>query len=606
MLLDLHLCHSVAKSTFKMSSLTYVAFITPTPLVSSSSSTTRHRHRPQYKNAEFNHQMCTAAPTSKSKTHDVIIIGSGIGGLSAAALLTAYGKKPLILESHSVPGGAAHGFSVKTSRGKFDFDTGPSFFCALSSTPSLNPLTQALSAVNAEVKCTAYDHFIIDDMKYKKCIKMYDEKHKTVQSITDHYGVNSGNEMNRFYNKIMKLYQGMKIPSIALRGDWLNLGLILSHRQKWLKHLLTLLPYVNLLTKPISYVMNQVDVTDGNVKFLLDIECFLLSGLKTNGTITAEIAFMFGERFQKGKTEYPINGTKSIIDELVAGILAQGGELRLNCHVDEILIDEKENKAIGVRLRKSNDILVAPLILCNASVWDTLHHLIPYETIRKLGRLTTYKSKVDKIPVINSFMHLHIAIPSNGLKITSGHHVLITDSDKDISQPGNTIMLSIPTTWSESIAPEGWHVIHAYTLEIYEKWPAIKAHGREHYEMEKLKSAQPLFHAVRYVIPDLDDRLGVEGSVCKIGSPLTHEKFNRRYKGSYGAGIVAASGLEFEWPDDIPVKGLKRCGGDSTFPGIGVPAAAAAGLICVNELFGADKHVQIIDKIFPKRFDDMV
>ncbi len=67
---------------------------------------------------------------------DIIVIGSGIGGLTAAALLARYGKRVLVCESHSIPGGAAHSFQ----RQGFKFDSGPSFYCGLSNQrPSLNP-----------------------------------------------------------------------------------------------------------------------------------------------------------------------------------------------------------------------------------------------------------------------------------------------------------------------------------------------------------------------------------------------------------------------------------------------------------------------------------
>lgn len=54
---------------------------------------------------------------------DVIVIGSGIGGLCAGSLLARYGKKVIVCESHDIPGGAAHCFRRKG----FKFDSGPSF-----------------------------------------------------------------------------------------------------------------------------------------------------------------------------------------------------------------------------------------------------------------------------------------------------------------------------------------------------------------------------------------------------------------------------------------------------------------------------------------------
>lgn len=66
-------------------------------------------------------------------SYDVIIVGSGIGGLSAAALLSHYGCSVAVLESHYAPGGAAHGFQVtKKDVGTFTFDTGKSASIVLS------------------------------------------------------------------------------------------------------------------------------------------------------------------------------------------------------------------------------------------------------------------------------------------------------------------------------------------------------------------------------------------------------------------------------------------------------------------------------------------
>src|SRR3990172_6928706 len=52
---------------------------------------------------------------------DAIVIGSGIGGLTAAATLANSGLRPLVLEHHFAPGGNAQTFR---RRKMFDFDVG--------------------------------------------------------------------------------------------------------------------------------------------------------------------------------------------------------------------------------------------------------------------------------------------------------------------------------------------------------------------------------------------------------------------------------------------------------------------------------------------------
>jgi len=108
------------------------------------------------------------APTTngdRSHETDVVIIGSGIGGLCCAALLARYGYRVTVCEAHYHPGGAAHGFDVAG----YQFDAGPSFFAGLSAGPpgstdsssssssSSNPLKQVLDALGLSVDCATYD-----------------------------------------------------------------------------------------------------------------------------------------------------------------------------------------------------------------------------------------------------------------------------------------------------------------------------------------------------------------------------------------------------------------------------------------------------------------
>lgn len=79
-----------------------------------------------------------------------------------------------------------------------------------------------------------------------------------------------------------------------------------------------------------------------------------------------------------------------------------------------------------------------------------------------------------------------------------------------------------------------------------------------------------------------------------VGTPLTHERYLRRKRGTYGPAIRAGKGM-FPMPS-TPVDGLYCCG-DSTFPGIGIPAVAASGLVTANTLASLSDHTKLLDAI---------
>lgn len=56
--------------------------------------------------------------------YSTIVVGSGISGLSAAIVLAKHGRKPLVLEAHSIPGGCMQMFQRRSPDGPCRFDTG--------------------------------------------------------------------------------------------------------------------------------------------------------------------------------------------------------------------------------------------------------------------------------------------------------------------------------------------------------------------------------------------------------------------------------------------------------------------------------------------------
>lgn len=504
---------------------------------------------------------------SQQQDAEVIVIGSGIGGLVAGALLARYGKRVTVCESHTIPGGAAHSFS----RRGFHFDSGPSFYCGLADPTSLNPLRQVLDILGEVVPAIAYDpfgHYHFPEGTFP----VYGSSAQYQSAIAD-VTPQGAREFVQLEQRFLNLYDGIKeIPTLALRADFRLIPVLL---RRYLPSLLKLLPQIGTIQGSVGAVMDQT-VQDPWVRRLIDLECFLLSGLTAHETIAPEVAFMFGER-TRSVIDYPIGGSGAIVQTLVRGLEKWGGNLRLGAHVEQILTESGSVR--GVRLRQG-ETLTAAIVISNASLWDTYAKLLNPDDLP-----VAYRQEALKTAEVESFMHLHLGIRAEGLEALTGHHVVVHDAEQHITTPGNTCMISIPSVWDATLAPASHHVVHAYTLEPYAGWERD-----DRYADRKRSRSQPLFRALERVIPDLRERIVLE----LIGTPLTHAHYLRRHRGTYGPAIAAGRGL---FPScHTPIAGLYRVG-DSTMPGIGVPAVAASGILCANTLVEPHQTAELLKQL---------
>lgn len=196
-------------------------------------------------------------------------------------------------------------------------------------------------------------------------------------------------------------------------------------------------------------------------------------------------------------------------------------------------------------------------------------------------------------PATPSFVHLHLGIRADGLDeaaLRSIHHIVVPEWAL-LTAPQATAFISIPSLIDPSLAPEGKHVIHAYlpATEPYSVWEEVER-GTEAYEALKVERAQPLYTAIERIIPDLRERIEVQ----LIGSPLTHERYLRRYRGTYGPELSAKTTT---FPGArTPIDSLLVCG-DSCWPGIGVPAVAGSGIAAAHAVSGVKEQQQLLSEM---------
>jgi phytoene dehydrogenase-like protein len=392
-------------------------------------------------------------------TADVIVIGSGIGGLCCAALLAHYGFEVAVCESHSIPGGAAHGFE----RQGYVFDSGPSLYSGLSYTPSPNPLRQVLDAIDVDLEWANYNTWgcCLPEGNFNTSVGA-EQFCEMLGQLRGESAIQEWRQLQRVMEPLAQA--AIALPPIALRSDLGAIRTVLPFAPALLQHGKDVLR----LTGPFSRIMDGV-ITVPFIRNWLDLLCFLLSGLPASGTSAAEVAFMFADWYRPNvQLDYPIGGSRALVNALVKGLELAGGKLYLNAHVERIVV--KESRAMGVELRDGKTLQARRAVVSNASVWDTLK-LMPTGAISE-----TFRQQRQAIPACDSFIHLHLGIDGSGLPSDLPCHlIVVNDWSVGVSAPQNVVLISIPSMLDPTLAPPGKQVIHAYTPgnEPYPLWAGM-------------------------------------------------------------------------------------------------------------------------------------
>jgi len=499
-----------------------------------------------------------------STTHeevDVVVIGSGFGGLSAAALSAKYGLKTICVEAHDTPGGVAHSFSRFSKANPkipFRFDSGPSLISGVSS-KSTNPLRQVLDAIGTadDIEWFNYDGWLVHDYADGQSFKVkVGDSGEFEDAIEAKAGKEARAEFERFKSEMLA-DNGLTevsgyIPPLALRGDAFVLRSLLNYLFKFLRIGTKGL----LLTGPFTVTMEKYDLKNPFLLKWFDYLAFALSGLDAAHTQAAPVSYTMGDLHRPGKVlDYPKGGMDSLIDALVKGLTNHKGELRLNSRVERLLLEEKDGEAhcTGVVLNDGSTIKARRGVVSNAPLWNMAQILEDSVNVNDNSESSLIDSAVAKVreqandmEMTGSFMHLHLGIPKAGIDDDLEMHHSVLNFDLDVTAEQNLVIISIPTVADPSLAPEGYHIVHAYTAasEDFKDWEGFLEGGEDSgkvgtspnsrvasvynkedgYDELKADKSEALWKAIECIIPDVRERAKAEGAICIIGTPLTHRR----------------------------------------------------------------------------------
>lgn len=491
-----------------------------------------------------------------SPAFDVIVIGSGIGGLVTATQLAAKKAKVLVLERYLIPGGSAGYFD----RDGYRFDVGASMIFGFGTSGTTNLLTRALDAVNVKLE-TIPDAVQIDyHLPQGLDLKVHRDYEKFLQELAAHFP-HERQGIRRFYDECWKVFNCLNVM------DLLSLEEPRYLTRVFFQHPLACLGLVKYLPQNVGDIARRY-IKDPQLLKFIDMECYCWSVVPADLTPMINAGMVFSDRHYGG-INYPKGGVGQIAQKLVEGLEKAGGKIQYKAKVTQIITEN--GKAVGVQLA-TGEVYRAKRIVSNATRWDTFEKLLPEEEMPASEK--KWQQRYQKSP---SFLSLHMGVEANVLPAgTECHHILLENWEK-MEAPEGTIFVSIPTLLDPNLAPAGYHIIHAFTPSWVEAWQGL---SEKEYEQKKEDAAWRIVDRLEKIFPGLDAGL----DYLEIGTPRTHRRFLGREDGTYGPipsrKLLGLLGMPF---NRTAVPGL-YCVGDSTFPGQGLNAVAFSGFACAHRV----------------------
>ncbi|XP_038592343.1 inactive all-trans-retinol 13,14-reductase [Micropterus salmoides] len=527
---------------------------------------------------------------------DVIVIGSGIGGLTAAATLAKAGKKVLVLEQHSQAGGCCHTFIEKG----FEFDVGLHYIGQVHENGLLRVAFDQLTEGQLEFHNLNqhFDTIYIGEGDEKRAYTIKSGKTEMQAHLMKQFPDDT--EAIKTFFKIMKISanKASSLATLKLMPQWLALLLLKSGIANLFSSVYRLsgtcaAAFVNTLTSNkdlhviFSYLFYGVPPKDSS----LVINALLIHHYKR------------GAYFPKG-------GASEIPFHIIRTIQKYGGNCLVRAPVSQILVN-KEGAAYGVKVRKGQEELEihAPVVVSNCGVFTTFQRLLPPEIRVKTDiqeRLNIMKHGRGCLLVFSGFDGTDEEL---GIKSTNIWLFKNNDLDKSMDDffalskeeaPDNIPMMMITVPSSKDPEAKIRHpgkacmtILIMVKYEWFEEWKdtTVRKRGDEYYNY-KMRFANNLFDWACTIYPKIRDKLVFQ----EVATPLS----NMHYLGAQrGAMYSSEHNLDRFHAETVarnrcttPVKNLYISGQDVF--SCGIAGALHGGLLCATTVLGQIIYIDLL------------
>lgn len=506
--------------------------------------------------------------------YDVIIIGSGVGGLTSASILAQQGKSVLVLEKHYIAGGLTHTYK----RLGVEWDTGVHYVGEVHETS--NPFR------------ILFDYITNSQLHWDQMPALYD---RIVFPDRDYTFV-SGRENFRSHLKesfsIKKDCQAID-AYMQLLSDVGKAGRNFCQAQSlplWSGSL----PF-NLLRRAPKRFYNTTTYSalsklTSNQK-LIGVLCGQYGnyGLPPKQSSFFTHALVAKHYLEGGN--FPQGGSQEISKNIINVIEKNGGAIRLKSEVKEILL--KGNKAHGVELA-SGEVITAPVVISSCGAHNTFLRLLPENTLPA----DLYKS-VQATRYTTGYFSLNVAINGNSQRLglpRENHWIYPSyDHDENVQRFFANQSAELPiayisfasskdSKWNEHSPEKSTiNILGVSSYKWFEQWACKKSRAKDN-EYQELKSqiSSRYLEKLFGIVPSLKNHL----DRCESATPLTMQKYcNYQHGEAYGLEPTPARFNQRWLRAQTPIKGLYLTGQDILFAGVcGALMSGAITALCVSPL----------------------
>jgi len=490
---------------------------------------------------------------------DVVVIGSGIGGLVTATQLAAKGAKVLVLERYLIPGGSGGSFE----RNGYTFDVGASMIFGFGEKGHTNLLTRALDAVGEHQPTIPDPSQLEYHLPGDLTIAVDRDYESFIHTLTARFP-HEAKGIRAFYDACWSVFRCLDAMPLLSLEDPAYLAKV------FFKAPLACLGLARWLPVNVGEVARR-HIRDPELLRFIDMECYCWSVVPADRTPMINAGMVFSDR-HAGCINYPKGGVGAIARRLVAGLERHGGAIRYRSRVTRVLLES--GRAVGVELADGGRI-EAQRVVSNATRWDTFGSLVDGAHTPRAEQV--WRRRYQESP---SFLSLHLGVKADVIPAGSHCHHLLLERWQDMEAEQGTAFVSIPTLLDPALAPAGHHIVHTFTPSAMASWQGLSPSD---YKAAKAAAAQRLIDRLEALFP------GLGGAIThqEVGTPRSHRRFLGRHQGSYGP--IPRGRLPGLLPmpfNRTAITGL-YCVGDSCFPGQGLNAVAFSGFACAHRI-GAD------------------